>query len=609
MDTKARLNATRAVPRLAPRFWLAFGVLAIGAALAVLRPAAAQDAQASQDQLATAEDLHELVGPIALYPDDLVAIVLPASTYPLQVVQAARLLEERKRDSSLKPSEDWDDSVVALLNYPEIIKLMNDDLDWTYDLGTAVLNQREDVLAAVQDFRDEAYAAGNLRTDEKQTVARTDDAIEIKPANPQVIYVPYYEPEQVVVYQPAPVYYYYPVAYPVYYYPYPAHYHFSTGFFWGVNTWFSIGWHSHYLNVYDPFYYGHPYYGWTYYNPFYVRNVYVNVNHYHNYPNNVWEPRYRYGGRPVSRSFEGRVSAPPVTRTREGSVNPRPPRTTPDPCSPCSPPGGGGDHGSDGGHDGGHDGGNDAGHTPRGRSTADRPPMGQGTQANERSNGRSTRPQGPNGQGGGQQAHPRASGETAAVQPDPGTRRTTGGGTSQAAERNRATAQANGDPRTSPGATRSNPGDAARANPGSATRANPGSTARANPGSAPHANPGVSPRATERSTGMPQQASRGAPPRQQSFDSAPARQQSFEAAPPPRPQSYGAPPSHGGGMSSAQRSEPVRSNSGGNDGYRGNSGGDGGGSYRGGGGGSAHHGDGGNGGGGGSAHHGGGRTR
>ncbi|HWN39101.1 MAG TPA: DUF3300 domain-containing protein, partial [Gammaproteobacteria bacterium] len=386
MDTKARLNATRAVPRLAPRFWLAFGVLAIGAALAVLRPAAAQDAQASQDQLATAEDLHELVGPIALYPDDLVAIVLPASTYPLQVVQAARLLEERKRDSSLKPSEDWDDSVVALLNYPEIIKLMNDDLDWTYDLGTAVLNQREDVLAAVQDFRDEAYAAGNLRTDEKQTVARTDDAIEIKPANPQVIYVPYYEPEQVVVYQPAPVYYYYPVAYPVYYYPYPAHYHFSTGFFWGVNTWFSIGWHSHYLNVYDPFYYGHPYYGWTYYNPFYVRNVYVNVNHYHNYPNNVWEPRYRYGGRPVSRSFEGRVSAPPVTRTREGSVNPRPPRTTPDPCSPCSPPGGGGDHGSDGGHDGGHDGGNDAGHTPRGRSTADRPPMGQGTQANERSN-------------------------------------------------------------------------------------------------------------------------------------------------------------------------------------------------------------------------------
>src|SRR5512134_1121246 len=161
MDTKARLNATRAVPWLAPRFWLAFGVLAIAAALAVLRPAAAQDAQ---DELATAPELRELVGPIALYPDDLVAIVLPASTYPLQVVQAARFLEDRKRDSSLKPNDDWDDSVVALLNYPEVIELMNDDLDWTYDLGTAVLNQRPDVLAAVQDFRDEAYAAGNLRS-------------------------------------------------------------------------------------------------------------------------------------------------------------------------------------------------------------------------------------------------------------------------------------------------------------------------------------------------------------------------------------------------------------------------------------------------------------
>lgn len=570
MDTKARFNATRAIPWLAPRFWLAFGVLAIGAALAVLRPAAAQDAQ---DELATAEDLRELVGPIALYPDDLVAIVLPASTYPLQVVQAARLLEERKRDSSLKPSEDWDDSVVALLNYPEIIKLMNDDLDWTYDLGTAVLNQRADVLAAVQDFRDEAYAAGNLRTDEKQTVAHTDDAIEIKPANPQVIYVPYYEPSQVVVYQPAPVYYYYPIAYPVYYYPYPAHYHFSTGFFWGVNTWFSIGWHSHYLNVYDPFYYGHPYYGWTYYNPFYVRNVYVNVNHYHNYPNNVWEPRYRYGGRPVSRSSEGRVYGPRVTRTSEGPATTRP-RNSPPRRDDGTPP--------HQGTDGPPPAGNDAGHTPRGRGTEARPPPGHSTQANERSNGRSTRPQEPNGQPGGQNNHgqthqPRDSAETARTPPDQGTRRSSGG-MSQAAERNRSTAQPNAEPRTSPGTMRSNP-----------------SMARANPS--------VSPRASERSTGMPQQSSRGGQPRQQSFDAAPPRQQSFEAAPPPRQQSYSAPPSRGGGMSSAQRSEPARGGGnygGGNDGgHRGNSGGGNGGS------GGSYRGDGGNGGG----HRGGGRTR
>jgi hypothetical protein len=337
MDTQARSNATRAALWLSPRLWLAFAILAIGAAAVAVRPAAAQNTPTLG--VATAEELQKVVGPIALYPDDLVAIVLPASTYPLQIVQAARFLEDRKRDSSLQPDEEWDDSIVALLNYPEVVQLLNDDLDWTYDLGTAVLNQRADVLAAIQDFRDEAYAAGNLRSDERQTVAREDDTIEIKPADPQVIYVPYYEPERVVVYQPAPVYYYYPRPYPVYYYPYPAHYRFHTGLFWGVNTWFSIGWHSHHVHAYDPFYHGHPYYGWSYYNPFYVRNVYVNVNHYHRYPNYVWEPKYRYGSRPVVRGSEGRVyaadragqrgvnangaatrSSAAATRTREGSA-------------------------------------------------------------------------------------------------------------------------------------------------------------------------------------------------------------------------------------------------------------------------------------------------
>jgi hypothetical protein len=328
MNSQARIQA-RSASWLAPRLWLA---LLVGTAAAMIlwgaRPAAAQESL----ELVSAEELREIVGPIALYPDDLVAVVLPASTYPLQVVQAARFLEDRERNSNLQPDEDWDDSIVALLNYPEVVRLMNDDLDWTYDLGTAVLNQRADVLNAIQDFRGQAYAAGNLRSDERQTVARADDAIEIKPANPQVIYVPYYEPERVVIYQPAPVYYYYPRPYPVYYYPYPAGYRFSTGFFWGVNSWFSIGWHSHRVHVYDPFYHGHPYYGWSYYNPFFVRNVYVNVNHYHRYPNYVWEPRYRYGGRPLVRGSEGRVYSAErtprrtvspnaaVTRTREGSV-------------------------------------------------------------------------------------------------------------------------------------------------------------------------------------------------------------------------------------------------------------------------------------------------
>ena len=137
-------------------------------------------------------------------------------------------------------------------------------------------------------------------------MARDDGEIVIKSANPQVIYVPYYEPERVVVYQTVPVYHYYPRRYPVYYYPYPAHYAFDTGFFWGVRSWFSVGWHSHHVHVYDPFFHSHPYYGWSYYDPWYTRNVFVNINVNRN-RDYIWEPRNRYGGRPVVRGNEGRV--------------------------------------------------------------------------------------------------------------------------------------------------------------------------------------------------------------------------------------------------------------------------------------------------------------
>jgi hypothetical protein len=85
--------------------------------------------------------LEELVGRVALYPDELIAIVLPASTYPLQIVQAARYLEAHESDPTLEPSAEWDDSIIALLNYPEAIELLNTDLDWTWQLGEAVINQ------------------------------------------------------------------------------------------------------------------------------------------------------------------------------------------------------------------------------------------------------------------------------------------------------------------------------------------------------------------------------------------------------------------------------------------------------------------------------------
>ncbi len=304
-----RRTLSLAVARHRSQLWWLLAALTLAVGGAFVKPAAAQ--QPPADKILTPAELQDVVGPIALYPDDLVGIVLPASTYPLQVVEAERFIDKRKQDANLKPNQDWDDSVVALLNYPEVVHLLSNDLDWTWDLGTAVLNQRGDVLDAIQSFRTRARGAGNLRTDDRQTITtQNDGSIAIAPADPQVIYVPYYEPERVVVYQSEPVYSYYPWAYPVYYYPYPAGYRFHTDFFWGVTSYFSIGWHSHLLHVH---YWGHddfPYFGWNYYAPYYARN-YINVNINAPRGGYVWEPRHRYGDRPsvpIVRGRDGRVA-------------------------------------------------------------------------------------------------------------------------------------------------------------------------------------------------------------------------------------------------------------------------------------------------------------
>lgn len=219
-----------------------------------------------------AQDLTMLVGPIALYPDDLVAVILPASTYPVQIVEAARFLDQHRKNRSLEPDPSWDDTVVALLNYPEVLRMMSANLNWTSSLGQAVLDSQGDVMDAIQAFRDRAYAAGNLRSDEHQTVSRdADGTIEIKPADPEVVYIPYYAPGRAVVYETVPVLHYYSHPFPLYYYPYPAGYAFSVNFFWGVTSAFSISWHSHALDYYPPSYRGHPYFGRRYYAPYYIR--------------------------------------------------------------------------------------------------------------------------------------------------------------------------------------------------------------------------------------------------------------------------------------------------------------------------------------------------
>ena len=179
------------------------------------------------------DDLGNLVGPIALYPDDLVAIILPASTNPLQIVQADRFLDKRKTDPKAPLDDRWDDSVKSLLNYPDIVKKMSGDLDWTSALGEAVVADQGAVLDAIQSYRRKAQAAGNLKSDGKQVVQSEQQIITIVPANPEVIYVPQYNPTTVLV-AGYPGWGYYPTPYPSYYYPYAPGAALAAGVIWGA---------------------------------------------------------------------------------------------------------------------------------------------------------------------------------------------------------------------------------------------------------------------------------------------------------------------------------------------------------------------------------------
>jgi len=176
-------------------------------------------------ELLKPEQLEALVAPIALYPDELLANVLAASTYPLEVVQADRWLKERKtlKGDALKKEvekQSWDDSVKALTSTPDVISMMSDKVDWTKNLGDAVLAQQPDVMDAVQRLRSKAYDNKKLVTTKQQTVSvqtqENRQAIVIEPADPNTMYVPYYDP--------AAVYGAWPYAeYPPYYFGYPSY--------------------------------------------------------------------------------------------------------------------------------------------------------------------------------------------------------------------------------------------------------------------------------------------------------------------------------------------------------------------------------------------------
>jgi hypothetical protein len=176
----------------------------------------------TQQQLLSEGELDAIVAPIALYSDALLAQVLMASTYPLEVVQADRWAKANKslkgdRLDEALAKQDWDASIKALAATPTVLAMMNDDLDWTEKLGDAVLAQQADVMDAIQRLRAKAEANGKLKTTKEQKVTVTKQAdnqqtIVIEPTSPETVYVPYYEPA--VVYGSWD----YP-AYPPYYFP------------------------------------------------------------------------------------------------------------------------------------------------------------------------------------------------------------------------------------------------------------------------------------------------------------------------------------------------------------------------------------------------------
>ena len=210
--------------------------------LAQTQTATAPATTAPAASLLKAEELDQLVAPIALYPDTLLASVLMASTYPLEIVEASRWVKDNKslKGDALKAAVDkkgWDESVKELTATASVLDTMSTKLDWTQKLGDAVLAQQADVMDAVQRLRAKAEAQNKLQTTKEQKVTKqtqnNKQVIVIEPAEPNTIYVPYYNPA--VVYGAWP----YP-AYPPYYYPPPPGYYagaaIATGVAFGVGV-------------------------------------------------------------------------------------------------------------------------------------------------------------------------------------------------------------------------------------------------------------------------------------------------------------------------------------------------------------------------------------
>ena len=226
-------------------------------------------AKAQEGANFSAEQLEQIVAPIALYPDSLLTQVMMASTYPLEVVEADRFMKQNKNlkgsalESALK-DKSWDPSVKALCTLPDVLAKMSENLDWTQDLGDAFLAQKTEVMDTVQRMRGKAYEAGNLKSTQQQVVTQQPDKIiVIEQASPEVVYVPSYSPTVVYGAWSYPTYYYPPM-----YAPPPPGYGlltFGVGMAVGAAIWGDCDWDG----------------GWGH------GDVDIDIDHYNNFNRNT----------------------------------------------------------------------------------------------------------------------------------------------------------------------------------------------------------------------------------------------------------------------------------------------------------------------------------
>jgi len=276
----------------------------------MLAIAAAIPIASGQTRVATFSraEIDQMLAPIALYPDPLLSQLLMAATFPMEIVEAARWSRAHpgvEGDSAVRMVQDfeWDPSVKSLVAFPQVLTRMDENLEWTQKLGEAFIVQEPVVMEAVQDLRRRAQASGQLASDDRVRIVEQPEAIAIEPANPEYVYVPYYDPR--VVYGS----WWWPTYPPFYWAPWPGYVRgYYPGYWWGAPIGISVGfffggfdWHRRHAYVHRV-------------DNYYVRPTWA--NRYSSYDTGRWQRNYWQRSGSYARTYD------PVNRSQFQSSSP-----------------------------------------------------------------------------------------------------------------------------------------------------------------------------------------------------------------------------------------------------------------------------------------------